>query len=44
MEAVKDKEIGDTEEDDREKFSDQLCSIGALARVSPEHTLTRMAG
>ncbi|RUS87296.1 hypothetical protein EGW08_004976 [Elysia chlorotica] len=34
-----DEEIDDTEEDDRYKFSDQLCCIGSLGRLVPEHSL-----
>lgn len=32
-------EIEDVEEDDRERFSDQLCSIGIFGRMVPEHSI-----
>ncbi|XP_070568372.1 exportin-4-like isoform X2 [Ptychodera flava] len=34
-----DEEINEAEDDDRVLFSDQLCSIGCLARVIPEHSI-----
>ncbi|XP_059177669.1 exportin-4-like isoform X2 [Physella acuta] len=37
------EDIGETEEDDREKFSDQLCCIGALGRIIPAHTVPLLA-
>ncbi|XP_076466305.1 exportin-4-like isoform X2 [Babylonia areolata] len=37
------EEVEEIEEDDREKFADQLCSIGALARTVPDHTVPLMA-
>ncbi|XP_071113997.1 exportin-4-like [Haliotis cracherodii] len=41
--SAHDEEIDETEEDDRDKFSDQLCCIGALARIVPEHTIPLLA-
>ncbi|KAL3883791.1 hypothetical protein ACJMK2_030022 [Sinanodonta woodiana] len=32
-------EVIEIEEDDREKFSDQLCSIGILGRLVPHHSV-----
>ena len=42
-EAVDTEEVAEIEEDDREKFADQLCSIGALARVVLDQCLPLMA-
>ncbi|KAL8573476.1 hypothetical protein ACOMHN_047747 [Nucella lapillus] len=42
-EAADREEVEEIEEDDRDKFADQLCSIGALARVVPDHTVPLMA-
>lgn len=33
------EDIDEVEEDDRDKFSDQLCSVGALGRVSVETSI-----
>ena len=33
------EEVDEIEEDDRERFSDQLCSVGALGRLIPEHSI-----
>ncbi|GFR98351.1 exportin-4 [Elysia marginata] len=33
------EDIEETEEDDRYKFADQLCCIGALGRLIPQHSL-----
>ncbi|KAL4233256.1 Exportin-4 [Mactra antiquata] len=35
-----DEDIDETEEDDRDKFSDQLCSVGALGRLTIESSIT----
>ncbi|KAK7494569.1 hypothetical protein BaRGS_00014222, partial [Batillaria attramentaria] len=43
MDAAETEEIVETEEDDRDKFADQLCSIGALARLVPDQSLPLMA-
>ncbi|KAK3098488.1 hypothetical protein FSP39_019964 [Pinctada imbricata] len=37
------EEIDEVEEDDRERFSDQLCSIGILGRIVPEHSIPLLA-
>ena len=42
-EAADTEEVEEIEEDDREKFADQLCSIGALARVVLDQCLPLMA-
>ena len=34
-----DEEYDDVEEDDREKFNDQLCSIGTFGTHIPAHSL-----
>lgn len=31
--------IDEIEEDDRDKFADQLCSVGALGRLTVENSL-----
>ncbi|KAK7107901.1 hypothetical protein V1264_015733 [Littorina saxatilis] len=41
--AADNDEVEELEEDDREKFSDQLCSIGALARVVLDQCLPLMS-
>jgi len=44
---VDDEDIDEIEEDDRDKFSDQLCSVGALGRLTIEKslsTITRWVG
>ncbi|KAK6169678.1 hypothetical protein SNE40_020678 [Patella caerulea] len=41
--GVDDEEIDELDQDDRDKFSDQLCCIGALARVIPEHSIPLLA-
>ena len=33
------EEYEETEEDDREKFKDQLCSIGAFCRLVSPHSV-----
>ena len=38
-----DEEVEEIEEDDRDKYADQLCSIGALARVVLDQSLPLMA-
>ncbi|KAL5009683.1 hypothetical protein ScPMuIL_011988 [Solemya velum] len=37
------EEIDEIEQDDRDKFSDQLCSIGILGRMVPEHSIPLLA-
>ena len=34
-----DEEYEETEEDDRDKFRDQLCSIGAFGRLVSQHSV-----
>ncbi|ESO89303.1 hypothetical protein LOTGIDRAFT_106479, partial [Lottia gigantea] len=41
--GIDDEELGELDEDDRDKFSDQLCCIGALARIIPEHSIPLLA-
>lgn len=41
--VLDEEDIVELEEDDREKFTDQLCCVGALARVVPAETLPLMA-
>lgn len=36
-------EVDEIEEDDRERFADQLCSIGILGRLAPEHCVPLLA-
>lgn len=33
------EDIDEIEEDDRDKFADQLCSVGALGRLTVENSL-----
>lgn len=40
---TEDEEIDELEEDDRDKFNDQLCSIGSLGRLVPDHTVPLLA-
>lgn len=42
-EVTEDEEIDELEEDDRDKFNDQLCSIGSLGRLVPDHTVPLLA-
>ncbi|CAE1267217.1 Exportin-4 [Acanthosepion pharaonis] len=42
-EVPEDEEIDELEEDDRDKFNDQLCSIGSLGRLVPDHTVPLLA-
>ena len=37
------EEVDELEEDDRDRFNDQLCSIGILGRLVPEHTIPLLA-
>ncbi|XP_077977331.1 exportin-4-like [Glandiceps talaboti] len=37
--SLDEEEINEAEEDDRVLFNDQLCSIGCLARVIPQHSI-----
>lgn len=36
-------EVDEIEEDDRDRFADQLCSIGILGRLAPEHCVPLLA-
>lgn len=36
-------EVDEVEEEDRERFADQLCSIGILGRLAPEHCVPLLA-
>ena len=33
------EDVDEIEEDDRVKFCDQLCSVGTLGRLIPEHSI-----
>ncbi|CAI9742263.1 exportin-4-like isoform X1 [Octopus vulgaris] len=41
--VIEDDEIEELDEDDREKFNDQLSSIGSLGRLVADHTVPLMA-
>ena len=36
-------EVDEIEEDDRDRFADQLCSIGILGRLAPDHCVPLLA-
>jgi hypothetical protein len=36
-------EVDEVEEEDRERFADQLCSVGILGRLAPEHCVPLLA-
>ncbi|XP_041355105.1 exportin-4-like [Gigantopelta aegis] len=38
-----DEEIDEIEEDDRDRFQDQLCCVGTLGRLIPEHSIPLLA-
>ncbi|KAJ8315064.1 hypothetical protein KUTeg_007214 [Tegillarca granosa] len=41
--TTEEDEIDEIEEDDRDRFADQLCSIGVLGRMVPQHSIPLLA-
>lgn len=41
--TTEEDEIDEIEDDDRDRFADQLCSIGVLGRMVPQHSIPLLA-